>query len=131
MSYGFLTDLVVEKLSEGDSNGRATWMLREALEYRSQLIGMVIVPAGFTTDFASVPRAPLAYWLTGDTAHGSAVVHDYLCRVLVPLGRITWSRAADVFGEAMKHEGVPAWRRWLMRMAVVGADPANRVQTDA
>jgi hypothetical protein len=126
MNFGFQNHLVAEKIGEAGSTGRAEWRLREDLIYQSELIGLLIVPAGYETDFASVPRAPLVYWLTGDTAHASAVVHDYLCSVLYPLGSITWRGAADVFREAMISEGTPAWRRWIMYEAVVGADPANQ-----
>jgi len=125
MRHGFLTELVTVKLREASSNGRAQWKLLTELAYHSQLHGMIIVPAGFVTDFASVPRMPIAFWLTGDTAHASAVVHDYLVRVQFPACKISWARAADVFAEAMKHEKTPAWRRAIMAWAVRGADPAN------
>jgi hypothetical protein len=94
------------------------WVLVDDLIFRSSIVGEVVVPRGFETDFASVPRIPLAYWLTGDTAHLSAVVHDYLCRIWLPAGRIDWYTAADVFLEAMRDEGVRAWRRRLMYWAV-------------
>jgi hypothetical protein len=126
LPFGFLTELVAEKVKEPGSTGRAKWRLRQDLGYNSQIYGLIIVPMGFETDFASVPRVPLAYWLTGDTAHKSAVIHDYLCRIHYPQAKISWRLAADVFGEAMKHEGVKGWRRWLMRNAVIGADPANK-----
>jgi len=126
MNFGFQNLLVAEKIAEAESGGRAEWQLREDLIYQSELVGLVIVPAGYETDFASVPRAPLVYWLFGDTAQASAVVHDFLCGEWYPTRRITWRAAADVFYEAMVHEGVPGWRRWLMRMAVVGADPENK-----
>ena len=122
MSYGFQNRLVAEKIDEAESNGRAEWRLAQDLVYVSESIGNVIIPRGFTTDMASVPRLPLAYWLAGDTAHASAVVHDYLCREWVPAGRISWRGASEVFGEAMEAEGVPRWRRWLMQQAVSGPD---------
>jgi hypothetical protein len=128
MNYGFQNNLVAEKIAEANSGGRAEWRLREDLIYQSELVGLIIVPAGYETDFASVPRLPLAYWLTGDTAHASAVVHDYLCSVRFTRGDITWRAAAEVFDEAMKCEGVPAWRRWLMVNGVMGADPANKTE---
>jgi hypothetical protein len=123
--YGFLTSLETTKVREASSHGRAQWKLLTDMGYHSKLQGLIVVPAGFVTDFASVPRLPLMYWLFGDTAHASAVVHDYLCRNWVPAGMIEWREAAEVFREAMKHEGVPAWRRWLMYQAVAGADPAR------
>lgn len=131
LAFGFLTGLVVQKVREADSGGRSTWRLQTDLAYLSELYGMIVVEAGFETDFASVPRVPIAYWLTGGTADASAVIHDYLVRRHYPLCKISWRAAADVFREAMKHEGVPAWRRWLMYQAVMGADPANNWETEA
>jgi hypothetical protein len=74
---------------------------------------MITVPAGFEMDFASVPRIPLAYWLVGNTAHRSAVLHDYLYAVKAPR-----ELADDIFNSAMEAEGVPAWRRAMMYRAV-------------
>lgn len=74
------------------------------------------VPAGFLTDFASVPRWPLTHLLAGDTAHMSAVVHDYLY-----LHRAERAWADAVFLAAMRAERIPAWRRWLMWAAVRAA----------
>lgn len=116
--YGFLTELTTTKVKEAAPAGRASWKLLCELAYNSQIHGLIIVPAGYVTDFASVPRLPFAYWLTGDTAHASAVVHDYLCSVEYQRCKISWGRAADVFREAMKHEKVPAWRRTMMYWAV-------------
>jgi hypothetical protein len=112
MSGRFITGLHATKIQETDGLGRARWKLTAPLVYHSDLIGEVEVPTGFLTDFASVPRLPLAYMLTGDTAHASAVVHDHL------VGRYEWVAAADVFREAMRAEGVPAWRAWGMYWAV-------------
>ena len=120
---GFLTELVCRKVKEAGNYSRAQWELQQDLAFHSSRVGMIIVSAGFVTDFASVPRIPVAHWLTADTAHKSAVIHDYLCRVWVPRQRITWREAAEVFEECMRHEGVPVWRRKLMKWAVQGADP--------
>ena len=119
---GFITTLVTEKIEEPGGISRARWRLLHRLEFHSDRVGKIVVPPGFVTDFASVPRTPLLYWLFGDTAHASAVVHDYLVREWVPLGKITWREAAEIFGEAMRAEGVPAWRRWMMQQAVSGPD---------
>lgn len=129
MRYGFITELVAVKLREAGSRGRAQWRLLTELAYNSQLHGMIVVPAGFVTDFASVPRMPIVFLLAGDTAHASAVVHDYLVRVQFPACKISWARAADVFLEAMKHEKTPAWRRAIMHWAVAVANPANTWET--
>lgn len=42
---------------------------------------IITVPAGFKTDFASVPRLPCVYLLMGNKAHKAAVLHDYLYSV--------------------------------------------------
>jgi hypothetical protein len=38
----------------------------------------VIVPTGFKTDFASVPRLPIVYLTLGGLGDEAAVLHDYL-----------------------------------------------------
>lgn len=126
ITFGFLTSLVAAKVREADSIGRPLWRLQTDLAFLSQRYGLIVVPAGYVVDFASVPRLPFVFWLFGDTAHASAAVHDYCVAVLVPQGSMTWQQAAEIFGEAMEHEGVPLWRRWLMKNAVIGADPANQ-----
>lgn len=73
----------------------------------------VIVPAGFITDLASVPRFPGMYLLFGGKARKAAVLHDYLYRESGN-GR-AWCDA--VFYEAMRHEE-PGWRRAIMWMGV-------------
>lgn len=54
------------------------WRLDRDVVFVSDLIGVVRVPRGFITDFASVPRLPLAYALVGNKAQPAAVIHDWL-----------------------------------------------------
>lgn len=104
----FMTTLAVEMLDD------QTWKLAHPLVYQSDIAGLITVPDGFVTDFASVPRIPIAYTLAGDTAHAAAVVHDYLYG-----NPSVKRRVADaVFKEAMAVSGVPWWRRQLMWSAV-------------
>jgi hypothetical protein len=112
MTWG--TDLYLRKIREATSAGRAQWELRSELHFNSEILGPITVPQGFRTDCASVPRVPLAYWLAGDTAHASAVLHDWLYRH----GACTKRQADDVFAEAMQAEGVRWWRARLMYRAV-------------
>jgi len=119
----FMTNPKVVKIREASSAGRAQWALAEPLVYVARDGRTFFVPAGFETDFASVPRIPLAYWLTGDTAHLSAALHDFLCRVLHRHGLMSWAEAALHFRDAMRAEGVPRWRAWLMYWAVRMAEP--------
>ena len=96
--------------------GGAGWALQQPLVYRSALpgVGEIVVPAGFVTDFASVPRWPLTFLLAGDTAHAPAVVHDFLYGTR----RVRRATADLVFLEAMVLTGVPRWRRAAMWVAV-------------
>lgn len=81
----------------------------------------VAVPAGFETDFASVPRFfwrlfPPAGSGVGAAYGRAAVIHDYLYRTP---GACVSRRAADrIFREAMEAEGVAGWRRWTLWLAV-------------
>lgn len=54
------------------------WELTEPLIYRSNKIGLIAVDQGLQTDFASVPRIPLAYLIAGGRTNASAALHDYL-----------------------------------------------------
>lgn len=114
----FLTTLTARRAPSKNNPNKLAWVLVVPLLYQSEIFGRITVPEGFETDFASVPRIPLAYWLFGDSAHAAAVVHDYLCRVHYPACNISWRRAADVFYEAMRVTQVPRWRAWPMYMAV-------------
>lgn len=108
----FHTSLRVEKIS-GDG-----WRLLSPLIYSSDVAQQVfIVPEGFETDFASVPRLPMAYLLAGDHGHWAAVIHDYLYSVQT----LPRDKADDVFYEALLVSGEPKWRAWAMWAAVRAA----------
>lgn len=77
--------------------------------FQSDLIGLVTVPVGFYTDFASIPRwMPAMYALLGDTAHEPAVIHDWLYYSAVTTREV----ADEVLLEAMKVWDMPPWRYW-------------------
>lgn len=125
----------VEEVPGGSRGGRALVRLLEPLMWRlgaATSPEAIVVPAGFVTDFASIPRAlwsifpPLGPWAR------PAIVHDFLyatkgtCRwegVTRLEGRLeplTRGEADDVFREAMAalEPPVPAWRRAVMWAAV-------------
>lgn len=106
----FLDPIQAEKLD-------GTWKLLAPLRYQSAVLrAMIVVPAGFVTDFASSPRLPLVYLLTGNTAHAAAVVHDYLYSLHLP--GIDRSLADSLLYEAMVVSGEYRWRAWMMWSAV-------------
>jgi hypothetical protein len=88
-----------------------TYTVLAAVEYESALTGKsYVIPAGFNTDFASVPRLPLAFLLAGGVGDRAALVHDYLYRT----GAEPRNVADDVFAEALRAIAVPGWRSSLM-----------------
>lgn len=101
----FLTPLVVVQFGETD------WVLHEDLVF-----GDIRVPAGFTTDFASVPRLPFAWLIAGGVGNRAAVIHDYLYRTTPHTH--TRAQADDVFYDALLACGVEPWRAYLMWAAV-------------
>lgn len=108
----FLNTLHAEQLEEDN------WQLLEDLGYvqETPFVASVVVPRGFNTDFASVPRLPLAYLLAGGVGNPAAVVHDYLYRE-VPHS-CTRDQADEIFYQALLVCGVAKWRAWLMWAAV-------------
>jgi hypothetical protein len=110
----FLTDLDV-RLKDDDK----VWVIGSSLVYQSDILGgfKVEVPPGFETDFASVPRVPIAYTLFGDRAHRESVIHDYLYRIdSVP--EVSFETANSVFYEAMECRGKSWFVRWAMYLGV-------------
>ncbi|GAB1388984.1 MAG: hypothetical protein AMXMBFR78_33920 [Rubrivivax sp.] len=74
-----------------------------------------VVPAGFLTDFASIPR--VLWSLIGHPAGRyaqAAVLHDWL----LEQPAVPRAEADRVFLEAMAVLGVPRLQRWLMWAAV-------------
>lgn len=111
----FLTTLRLERFDESSNGGRGTWLLLSPLIYESDVANDVfMVPPGTTTDLASVPRLPFAYYLVGGLGHAAAVLHDYL----YANGKVPRGMADAVFREALEVLGVSYVRRWAMWLGV-------------
>lgn len=109
MKSRFLTPLVVER--DG-----GMWKLVYPLEFESASLGRgVTVPAGFRSDFSSVPRLPFAYWLFGGVADEAAVVHDFAYSGALKVSR---KQADELFSEASAAMGVAGWRRGAMKLGI-------------
>ena len=99
----FLTPLKVELVDQR----QGLWKLTAPLVFWSGFFGQKIeVPDGFVTDFASVPRIPVAYLLAGGDFQAPATLHDYLYRS----GIVTRAIADGMLSEACVVSGVPMWR---------------------
>lgn len=121
----FLTDLDVRKLlHDGSADKRGSWVLLAPLVYQSDILGRAITaPAGMVTDFASVPRIPVAYLLAGNCGHAAAVIHD----LLYTTHEVERDVADAVFREALACDGESAFKAWLMwaGVRIGGSGPYN------
>lgn len=132
MKPRFLTELILRDVDGG------TMQLHSPLRFISFVAGGVIeVPAGMQTDFASIPRIFWRIIPKNSRADFGAVVHDHLYQrngVICLEEPKTWDtdnityrrlpaglskRKCDlIFLEAMKSKGVPLWQRIVMYQAV-------------
>lgn len=110
MPFGEDEPLTVEEVDDEH------WKLMRPLRYVGNKETFVI-PVGFTTNFASVPRP--FQWLIPRSGRytKAAVLHDYLWR-LANEGRFNRCDADGIFRRAMWELGVSFARRWLMWAAV-------------
>lgn len=106
-----------------------TWRLLAPLIWNGTQDDTFVVPLGFVTDFASVPR--FLHWLV--LPYGAytraAVLHDYLIEHRIndpdPALRITSRDTDGVFRRVMQDLGVPWAKRWIMWAAVRAASLLN------
>lgn len=87
--------------------------LVQPFSYTSHNIN-VYIPAGFITDFASVPRLFWALMPPNGRYTKAAIIHDYMYHN----GMATKKDADLVFKSAMKQLGVPKWKAEIMYFAV-------------
>ena len=70
--------------------------------------GLILIPAGFETDFASVPQLFWSIVPPWGKYSQAAIVHDCFYRTpSVGDGRVTRKEADRIFLEEMKEAGVP------------------------
>jgi len=107
----FTTQLIVTPIGDG-----RRWRLKEPFEYyrtgREHI--RYIVPAGFVTDFASVPRILWPILPPYGRYGKAAVLHDYLYRS----GIVERYEADLIFKEAMEVLGVAKWKMTLLYWGV-------------
>ena len=102
-------------VSPSGANSRR-WRLEAPLTYQAREDRFVI-PEGFVTDFASVPR--FVAWLIPRYGRWTpaAILHDYLWEE-ARQGRFNKADADGIFNRALRELGVPFLRRWIMWAAV-------------
>ena len=106
----FLSELVVESV-----RGTPYRILKEPLLYLNGVGDYIVVPRGFKTDYASIPKILRSYIdQDGGRIRDAAVLHDYLYS-----SRILSKEASDYyFKEAMLSLGMPKRKAWICWKAV-------------
>ncbi|MDY6922644.1 MAG: DUF1353 domain-containing protein, partial [Pseudomonadota bacterium] len=106
----------VNHQQDRERDGRTTVVVIQPFGYVHDQSGRTIwVPAGYVTDFASIPR--VGRWLIPPFGRHAiaAVVHDWLYSVGEPGRR---GEADDIFRDALEELGVDLARRNVMHAAV-------------
>lgn len=93
---------------------RKTWKLLSDFVYQDETVGLIGIPEGFVTDFASVPRIPIIFDLVGGYGHAAATLHDYLYKN----GYLPRKDCDNVFYHALRSTGIANWRARLMWLGV-------------
>lgn len=74
----FLSELIVSPWPFTAQSDGKNWELKEDLTYDSDRFGLVVVPAGFLTDFASVPAVLWAHIPPWGVYGPATVLHDFV-----------------------------------------------------
>ena len=98
-----------------EQTDRRTYTLLADLVLADDDERVITVPAGFTTDFASIKVLHNAFLfvlfaLVSGYGNYAATVHDFLYSE----GRVNRKEADAVLYRALRAEGVARWRAWLM-----------------
>ena len=111
----FLTTLRVEEYTPAGMSQANLWVLTGPLSYLSATGHQIIVPKGFITDLASIPRPLRGIFNVNGKSRAPAVLHDYLYCSQQLKGR---KEADGLFLEAMVARGMDPVTRNLMYVAV-------------
>jgi hypothetical protein len=75
LTYGFQNTLVSKEI--GMVGSKTIHQVHEPLYYIDEKGRLWIIPTGFETDLASIPRLPIVWFLWGDRVHREGVLHDF------------------------------------------------------
>ena len=110
MPIGFDEWAVIQRLHDG--SGR--FQLMRNLIYRTEAGNMYVVPRGFKTDLATIPKIFWGILPPHDLYLSAAILHDYFCVN-------NWIKRKDIdklFLEAMKWSNIPKWKRYVVYLSV-------------
>ena len=117
-----------------EQTDRRTYTLLADLVLADDDERVITVPAGYTTDFASIKVLHNAFLfvlfaLVSGYGNYAATVHDWLYEH----GSLTRNEADAVLYRALRAEGVARWRAWLMwaGVRIGGAKQYNSTPTSS
>ena len=117
-----------------EQTDRRTYTLLDDLVLADDDERVITVPAGFTTDFASIKVLHNAFLfvlfaLVSGYGNYAATVHDWLYLT----GEVSRKEADLVLYRALRAEGVARWRAWLMwaGVRIGGAKQYNSTPTSS
>lgn len=93
---------------------RRVYRLMSDFTYTSQKYGIITVPAGFETDFASVPRIFQLFVPVDGRYLEATIIHDYMYENALR----TKQEADAILAEGMMVLGVKKWRQWMVNFGV-------------
>lgn len=120
----FTTTLKTEQI------GKWTHTLLADLVLADDEQGVITVPAGFTTDFASIKVLHNAFLfvlfaLVSGYGNYAATVHDFI----YSHGQVSRKEADLILYRALRAEGVARWRSWLFYAGVRLGGAKNYTKT--
>jgi hypothetical protein len=121
----FTKPLRVE-ITQREVKGRCLAVLIDGFEYHVGHLNstdVIRVPAGFVTDFASIPHVARMFVPVLGRAAKAAVIHDYL----VVENERSWEESAKIFREGMMVLGVDWFQRILMYYSVKYYGPIRKI----
>lgn len=111
--------------------GRSLWGVQRALEYQTgdDQEELIIVPPGFVTDLASVPRVVWSFYPPDGPWAKAAVIHDFLYatkgtgewhtqRGITRADPYSRKEADDILREAMADRNVGQWEQGVIWASV-------------
>lgn len=76
-----------------------------------------VIPRGFITDLASIPR--IAWWIyppSNPYSREASIPHDYIYRL--DYRNYTKEYADNLFRAILRYSGMPRWKAWLFYQSV-------------
>ena len=112
-------------------DGRSLWAVQRALEYHAgdDPEELIVVPPGFVTDLASVPRLVWSFYPPDGPWAKAAIIHDFLYatkgtgewhshRGITRAAPYSRKEADDILKEAMADRNVGAWEQGVIWASV-------------